>query len=690
MRGSRRLAGLVVMGLVAAACSSGSGGGSSDDSADAAASTAFTTTKPRPADELGIGLTDADRCDVLVPDRCLLPFPSDAFTVADAGTETGRRVDLNSASLPANASGDRIDPAEWNRNDGFSPGSPILVSLPGVDLEVSGAPAIDGIGASLEDGSPIVIVDEDTGDRHPFWAEMDANAESDAERTLILRPAINFEEGHTYVVGFRGMLDGSGDVLETSPAFVSYRDGLTTTDDAFEARRPRMESAFAVLGGVGVERADLQLAWSFTVAGTDNLAGRMLHMRDDAFENLGDKAPTFTVDEVVDAPSDRVYREILGTFEVPSYLEGDGAPGSSLAYGDDGLPERQPVPFVAKYRCIIPPAAAGDGSGEVAPARMSLYGHGLLGDYGELDSDMVRDMGQRYDIVYCATNWVGMADEDVGNAIEVLGNVSSFGTIPDRTQQGFLNFLFLGRLMKHPDGFASNEAFQLDGVPLIDRDELYFDGNSQGAIFGGALMAVAQDFTRGVLGEAGMNYSTLLHRSVDFDDYKLIFDPAYPDPYDQLVNMSLMQMLWDRGETDGYAQHITTDAYADTPEHTILLLGAVGDHQVSEFSLRVEARTIGARGHVPFVSDDRRRGEAERWGIDPIESYPWDGSAYFLFDTGSPLAPLENLPPREGHDPHDDTPNIPAAQELKDAFWHPDGQVINVCDSAPCTGTPHD
>ena len=36
---------------------------------------------------------------------------------------------------------------------------------------------------------------------------------------------------------------------------------------------------------------------------------------------------------------------------------------------------------------------------------------------------------------------------------------------------------------------------------------------------GGALTAVAPDFNRAALGVPGMNYSTLLQRSVDFDTY---------------------------------------------------------------------------------------------------------------------------------------------------------------------------
>jgi len=70
-------------------------------------------------------------------------------------------------------------------------------------------------------------------------------------------------------------------------------------------------------------------------------------------------------------------------------------------------------------------------------------------------------------------------------------------------------------------------------------------------------------------------------RSVDFDIYKIFLDMGYPDPFVQLVALNVIQMLWDRGETNGYAQHLTRTPYPHTPRHTVLLLGAVGDHQVS-------------------------------------------------------------------------------------------------------------
>ena len=83
-----------------------------------------------------------------------------------------------------------------------------------------------------------------------------------------------------------------------------------------------------------------------------------------------------------------------------------------------------------------------------------------------------------------------------------------------------LNFLLLGRLMIHPQGLAADPAFQVARrTPLIDTGALFYDGNSQGGIIGGALTAVAPDFPRAVLGVPGMNYSTLLRARVDFDQY---------------------------------------------------------------------------------------------------------------------------------------------------------------------------
>ena len=81
---------------------------------------------------------------------------------------------------------------------------------------------------------------------------------------------------------------------------------------------------------------------------------------------------------------------------------------------------------------------------------------------------------------------------------------------------------------------------------MIDTSKLYYNGNSQGGILGGALTAVSPDFTRASLGVPAMGYSTLLTRSIDFDTYASILYPAYPNELSRPLALSLIQMLWDR------------------------------------------------------------------------------------------------------------------------------------------------
>ncbi len=113
-----------------------------------------------------------------------------------------------------------------------------------------------------------------------------------------------------------------------------------------------------------------------------------------------------------------------------------------------------------------------------------------------------------------------MAESDVAVVIAALQNVSAFPAIPDRLQQGLLDELYLGRALISPSGFNDRAAFHQDGTlasgSVLDTSRLFYNGNSQGGIMGGALTAVSPDFTRASLGVPAMNYSVLLPRSVDF------------------------------------------------------------------------------------------------------------------------------------------------------------------------------
>ena len=682
-------------------------------------------------DVLDQAASAAGLCDDRDTTDCLLPFPSDVFT-AEADTPTGLRIDFAQPAMPRNVAGVPVDPTEWNRNDGWSPGSALLTFVPGLDLgQTFGieVPQLEVPSLSLAPDAPIVIVDSVTGQRHPYWAELDQHPDTDpAEALLIIRPLVNFTEGHRYVVGLRNLKDASGDVI----APTDFDTGAVDAD------------VLDPLATAGVAADELFLAWDFTIASEANLAGRALAIRDHAFSLLGDDdladgivagdSPGWTVTSVeeIDDPEHDTLRIVEATVTVPYYLDrpdelqspelvipspiGDElpidevpqqyVPGSRFNY-DASSPEPSDVPvqnaqtptFDIEITCSVPRA-----SSAAAPALPTLYGHGLLGSRGESrgsSTERMREAGY----LMCGVDWFGFYERDIANVLVTLEEISNFASVADRMQQGFVNFLYVGRALIHPEGITTHEAFTDEaGAPLVDTTELFYDGNSQGGIMGGALVALAPDFTKATLGVLGMNYSTLLHRSVDFEGtladevpigYSTFLYNAYPSKTDQLVVMNLLQMLWDRGEGNGYAAHLTDDPLPNTPPHQVLMHSAWGDYQVANISAEVEARSAGARFLQTALPPGRHwaDGAGDRlFGFEPFDVapdgslLPHTGSALVHWDSANPTPPSANIPPEHNdEDPHSDPRKDPLGMVQKDTFYRT-GQIVDVHAGLPyCT-----
>ena len=664
-----------VVVLTIAACSDG---GSSESTAapsvETVATAAPTTldagpTTTAPEDAI---LDVALRCDPLDERACLLPWPNDAFTVPDASTATGRRLDIHPESTPLNAQGVAIDVTDQNRADGFSPGSAILTLVPGLDVERTGiAPSTD-IGSSLAPDAPIVLLDTTSGERLAYWAELDAPA-PDGDQLLMIHPAASLPEGHRIVVGLRNLQDAAGNVLERSTAFQAALDNEPEPLERARAFRELIEPLVAD----GVDADSLYLAWDFTVASADSLSGRLLHMRDLAYEELGGGAPAFTVASSTESGGVRI---VDGTFEVPNFLTADGGPGSSFELGDDGLPTRNPdTPmFTADFHCVVPIAVS-------TPAPGIVYGHGLLGSRFEVDAlSFAAQIGLA---APCAIDEIGMSAEDIGNLASILGDLSKFNQQADRMQQGLLNQQFLGRLLNHPEGFVSAPEFQdAEGNPLIAADSTQFVGNSQGGILGGAASAISSEWSRVVLGVPGINYSLLLPRSSDWPQFQTIFDVAYPDPVDRVLALQLIQLLWDRGENNGYVQHLAADTYPGIAPKQVLLVQAFGDHQVANVSTEVLARTIGAAVHSPPLAPGRSNDVEPLWGITPLDPGTSVGPILVLWDYGTPAPPPVNLPPFSpdyGDDPHGAGSSEPLVLQQALTFLL-QGTFDDVCNGAPC------
>jgi hypothetical protein len=687
-------------------------------------------------------------CEAVNLTSCLLPFPSNTFTRPDPTTDTGLRLDLSPTATPANKDGKRIDPFEQNRNDGFSPGQVLLTYIPDVDLEASDAAPITDIGKSILETSPVLVINAtpghpEYGQLHPHWVEYDSQATSDSDRLLTVIPARNWEEGVRYIVVVRNLSrEGSDDAVLPDSTFVELLSEDPTGSEVLDERGAALRDMLAdpVLDPFenGGSIRGLVEAWDFTVASERNLAERMLKIRDEGLGLLseGRPAPTFSIpanpNNTAGVGRQRITRPcpldteqtctrtvVDGTFTIPNYQTGGtptpGTAGSPFNWGSDGLPTRNTrTPNVTEnFRCVFPNDNVVSGSNR---AKVSLYGHGLLGRYTELSgtSDHLTKFADQENTVFCAASWAGFSQNDIGNAFSALQDLSLFNAIADGAQQGFLNQLTLGRLLRHPNGFVASPAFKAggsaSGAPLIDNSELGYDGNSQGGIMGAALTAVATDFTRAVLGVPGMNYSILLFRSSDWPTYSRIFNPAYPDEMDRLQALGLAQILWDRAEGNGYAHHLTDDpldvaGYNPTPAKEVMLHVAWADHQVAIVTADNMARTAGIKLYdPPAVATNRASlfstpGLGDNpdvepfWGIERITtgeiSSGYSGSAYVMWDSGNTPAPIVNRPPGSpGYpdvkgDPHESPRRAPGSARQRAEFLF-NGLLADVCSPGSC------
>ncbi|RZV50109.1 MAG: hypothetical protein EX268_17785, partial [Deltaproteobacteria bacterium] len=328
-------------------------------------------------------------CDPLVPEFCGYPFPSNVYTIEDSSTASGRRVSFGDEFLRNN------DSTPWDYSDGFSAGSPILTYLPGATDAVFGG--VTDIDQSLSASSPTLLLDAETGELVPHFAQIDTQAlqlpgAKPEESSSMLRPVVRLRDNARYIVAFRNVTSSDGAVIAPSEAFAALRDGTASEDASVEARRALYDDIFEKIEAKGWSRDEIQIAWDFNTASDENNTRWLLHMRDTAFELIGEDGPEYTITSVEASTDDgaidptNIAFRIFGTFRVPLFMTSPEA-GSLLILDENEMPminEETPwadVPFEA----LIPQSAT-----EENPAATIEYGHGLFGSKGQIESGHFR------------------------------------------------------------------------------------------------------------------------------------------------------------------------------------------------------------------------------------------------------------------------------------------------------------
>ncbi len=608
----------------------------------------------------------AQGCNPLAADAdCLLPYPSDVFRTDDPGRAGRKRVVISARAMPTTRDGLGLDFLGVHPADGFSPLPPILALLPGGVDPGSLVFHTGDVTRSLGSDATTVLLRADTGERVLHFAELDPEADSDTRRALVIRPMQRLEHDVRYVVALRRLRDRAGAAVPAPAGFRALRERAANLPAALAALAPRYETdVFAPLERAGLQRAELILAWDFTVRSEADATGDLFAIREDLRARLEAAAPVVTIRSIKQNPSPHIARQIEGTVRVPLYVTSVD-PAAALRRDLAGKPLAEGTAEVP-FSMIIPPSVLSGGP----PARLLQLGHGFFGDRSELVTSFVPALADRSRFVVFATDWWGMSTVDIP---PILGGISERPAetlrFADRVAQGMANAIVMARAAKGP----LHEAVRAGGPVLWDVDHLYFYGISQGAILGGTYLGLSPDVDRAVLSVGGCAFSFMMFRARPFYSFLAVLRSFIPNPIDLQKLAALSQTTFDRFDPITFAPRALARPFEGArPDRRILFQIGRGDAQVPNLAAELYTRALG----IPQLGPSMRQVPA----VSLVDA-PTDGSAlqYFFF----PIDPLPDTfasPADEGNEVHEAVRRLAAGQDQVDRFLQPGGRIEHTCE----------
>ncbi len=598
-----------------------------------------------------------EECNPLGGTGCVTPWPSSAYLRDDASSPTGVRVDLPFGAMPVNDKDVELDVAQFNRRTGFSPASQLFAVFPeGVDD--SNLVFHDEIERSLEDSSPTVIVDMETGERVAHFAELDLNAIAAGkpeQQALYLRPAARLAFGHRYAVGIRRSLSGLDGPLATPPGFAAILEGRETSHPRLEAMRASTLAAIGALGEAGVPEDDLLLAWELVAADQETLLEDPRRALEASMAAMGADAAAVDYQVVVDDspqpfPEDpEIVRRIILRFSPPTIAGDEG-----LFRDGDGAPIVQGAEET-EASIIVPACATA-----ATPAGIIIYGHGFFGDINEPQNRILRRVARDLCMVVVGGTWRGMAEPDVGVAAQALNDANNTFVFAERLLQGISDFIALEQLAR--TRLATDLLVDGTGASIVDPSRTYYYGVSQGSVLGTVFFAWDPNLTRGAFHVGGAAWSLLFERSTYWVTFGLILKGAYPEPVDQVIMQQILQTALDVVEpanVEGLA-----------PDKQRLLQMSVGDAKVTNLATLLQARTFGLPLLAPALEVP--------YGLTETDG-PLDDGFVIFTEEPSPLPPETNITNDEGNEAHDQLRKRDAVIEQIGIYFDT-GQIVNTCD----------
>lgn len=631
-------------------------------------------------------------CDIPEPEACAIegaaglidgrsynPWPS---MHSMTGGETCH-VAVQDGFLAVAADGRAWDTTRFDRRDGFSPVGTVWMQL-GVALDASTLPPLDDSDRSLAPDASVQLWDLESGVRLRHFTELDAHPlPRDEARSLLVRPLehMGFDRRIAVVVtsGLHGVAGGG---VPAPAPFAALRDGRSELPDPVVSH---YEHLLRRLEELGVDRAGLVLAFDFRTSTEANLVAPLdvvTEAMKAALPLVPTHAPTVTITSVRDAldddlpdPPPGIWREVRGSVSLPHFLFAEAGVAEPVddeglfQLDADGLPTLN-GDALAYFTLIVPESLQGAAAGS---APWLVFGHGLFRNPQHYlassdDPEDVVDLANRMGAVVIGTEWRGLTERDIGDAIRVARDPARFALLTDKLVQAVSNQLAMGRLSS--TAFV-DESFLLadDGQSLVNRDRIHYHGISLGGIEGPVVVARSEVIAGGIFHVPGAVWSTMLERSSNWSDFETFIEAAVFDAADRQRIYAATQLLWDPIDPMHHVHRL-----GDKPGLWQL---SMGDDQVPNFTAETLARTLGLPVLDPFT--DSIPGLAT--ATAPL---PPGSSALAQFDSLLPRPPPVNRPAPET-DSHYVPRHTDEAKTQAVAFFVEGrlGEIIDPC-GAPC------
>ena len=464
-------------------------------------------------------------CDVLDDTRCMLPWPSSTYTVADKSTPTGIRLALQPKSLPVTD-----DPSSMNRGDGFSVATPLAVGFPRpVDKRLHEQKATTAIRLLVAQPGAA-----DHGASVPLRLLV-TNDSLSTQSMILAYPMRPLSYNTDYVaVALDEVTADDGSAFPATPTVkvaLGLAEPATNADAALFAYHAPTR---ALLTEAGIDFKRVLRVWDFTTRSAEGVKSQLDTMRTAALAAV----TAGTIDVMVESATvftDGSAIDIRGHIGgLPDFLTDTG-----LSLDAAGLPKSVGV-HAQPFRVAVP-----TGTG---PYHVVIYGHGTGGTVYEttFDTEIIAAGAAKLNLEFA-----GWTDLAIFNTLIGFQNLFS-GT--DRSTSRLLQSLSDAAAIEAALSGKLGDALSSGTVagtvnPAAGRrpevNTLVYAGGSLGGTMGYVHSQADPTIHYAVLNVPGAAWTHFAPQSNLWSILDGIFASATPSEIDLALGMAMTQGNWD-------------------------------------------------------------------------------------------------------------------------------------------------